>query len=221
MSLNIFVVGVGLVGKELLRQLTETPIPGVAIAGVCTSRTQLLATSSHPIMASNLDWTAATPTNLGEIIQHLKSRTPSCLIDCSSSQEIAESYPNILSNGIHLIMANKKGLSGKLELYKQIMQFGPNKRRIGFESTVGAGLPIVRTLRELVGTGEKVTLLEGVLSGTLSYLWNILSPNTLDGQCKFSEQVIQAKELGFTEPDPRDDLSGLDVARKVLLPSLG
>lgn len=113
------------------------------------------------------------------------------------------------SKGIAVALANKKPLTGSLEDFDRLTE---NRKLIRFESTVGAGLPVIVTLRRLLDSGDKIDKIEGQLSGTLGY---ILSGLQKGG--KFSEIVSKAKELGFTEPDPRDDLSGLDVARKALI----
>lgn len=117
-----------------------------------------------------------------------------------------------------MVTPNKKGFSGELSLWKDIFAAAAEGKAVVYhESTVGAGLPVISTLRDLVDTGDEVTRIEGVFSGTLSFLFNTFAPSSGGGGAKWSEVVAQAKELGYTEPDPRDDLNGMDVARKLTI----
>jgi aspartokinase/homoserine dehydrogenase 1 len=118
-----------------------------------------------------------------------------------------------LERGIHVITPNKRAGAGPLERYQKLRQRARELRTHYFyEATVGAGLPVISTLRDLIQTGDRITQIEGVLSGTMSYLFS-----TFTGQTRFSQLVFEAKRLGYTEPDPRDDLSGIDVARKLVI----
>jgi bifunctional aspartokinase / homoserine dehydrogenase 1 len=135
------------------------------------------------------------------------------LVDCTASERIAHQYAAWLAAGIHIVTPNKKANSGDLAYYHRVQA----ARRSGaahylYEATVGAGLPIVHTLRELLQTGDEISSIEGIFSGTLAYLFN-----AYDGRVGFSSIVQDARQRGFTEPDPRDDLSGLDVARKLII----
>lgn len=122
-------------------------------------------------------------------------------------------YSSWLNQGIHVVTPNKKTGSGALAEYDACRAAeGASGALWMYETTVGAGLPVISTLKGLLDTGDKVTKIEGILSGTLSYIFN-----TFDGSSPFSEVVEQAKAQGFTEPDPREDLNGLDVARKVTI----
>lgn len=113
---------------------------------------------------------------------------------------------------------NKKGFSDDLSLWKDIFaSAAEGKAFVYHESTVGAGLPVLSTLKDLVATGDEVTRIEGVFSGTLSFLFNTFAPASGSSDAKWSAVVAQAKELGYTEPDPRDDLNGMDVARKLTI----
>ncbi|MFT3708603.1 MAG: aspartate kinase [Archangium sp.] len=131
------------------------------------------------------------------------------IVDCSASDSIAERYAGWLEKGIHVITPNKNAGAGPWKRYEAIKS---KSARFFYESTVGAGLPIITTLRDLIDTGDDVLSVEGIFSGTLAYLFN-----KFDGSVGFGALVKQAKELGYTEPDPRDDLSGLDVARKLVI----
>lgn len=141
------------------------------------------------------------------------------LVDNTSDPTVASSYPTFLSKGISIVTPNKKAFSSSISLWKDIFSAAATGNALVYhESSVGAGLPVISTLRDLVETGDKVTKIEGVFSGTLSFLFNQFAPVTATGaEQKWSEVVAQAKELGYTEPDPRDDLNGMDVARKLTI----
>lgn len=141
------------------------------------------------------------------------------LVDNTSDPTLANSYPVFLRKGISIVTPNKKAFSSNLALWRDIFSSAATADALVYhESTVNAGLPIISTLRDLVATGDKVTRIEGVFSGTLSFLFNQFAPVSPTGaEKKWSEVVAQAKELGYTEPDPRDDLNGTDVARKLTI----
>ena len=135
------------------------------------------------------------------------------IVDCTASAEVARHYPSWLAAGIHVVTPNKQAGSADMAFYRTLAE----ARRLGgshylYEATVGAGLPIIQTLRDLRETGDRIQRIEGLLSGTLSYLFNVW-----DGEKPFSALVREAKAQGYTEPDPRDDLSGTDVARKLII----
>ena len=135
------------------------------------------------------------------------------IIDCTADAGVADRYSAWLRRGIHVVTPNKKANSGKMTSYRELQEAG---RAAGshflYEATVGAGLPIIQTLRDLRETGDEITGIEGIFSGTLAYLFNVF-----DGRETFSSIVRAAKLKGYTEPDPRDDLSGVDVARKLII----
>lgn len=167
--------------------------------------------------ASTVDAANDIPLELDALLEYLKnSPAPTILVDNTSSEAIANFYPKFIDNGISIATPNKKGFSSNLSLWKQIFSGKPTNGLVYHEATVGAGLPIIGTLRDLVQTGDKVEKIEGIFSGTLSYIFNEFSTAT-PNEVNFSEVVKVAKELGYTEPDPRDDLNGLDVARKVTI----
>jgi len=135
------------------------------------------------------------------------------IVDCSASNAVAEQYPNWLAAGIHVITPNKNAGSGPLVRYQAIAHAAKTTgARFRYEATVGAGLPVVSTLRDLLDTGDDIDSIEGMFSGTLAFLFN-----RFDGSVPFSELVKEARALGYTEPDPRDDLDGKDVARKLVI----
>lgn len=158
--------------------------------------------------------------NADEIANYL-SNCPgrAILVDNTSDVTLASAYPTFLSKGISVVTPNKKAFSSSYKLWQDIFSAAKNTSSLVYhESTVGAGLPVISTLRDLVATGDNITRIEGVFSGTLSFLFNTFAPVTPLGPTqKWSEVVAQAKELGYTEPDPRDDLNGMDVARKLTI----
>ncbi|MCB1035211.1 MAG: bifunctional aspartate kinase/homoserine dehydrogenase I, partial [Acidobacteria bacterium] len=131
-------------------------------------------------------------------------------IDCTASEEVAAEHGRLLAAGISVVTANKVRLAGPREGYRSLV--GPSPARLYYETTVGAGLPVVRTLTDLLATGDRLHRLEGLFSGTLTYLMDRLTAGE-----PFSRALRQAYDLGLTEPDPREDLSGRDVARKLLI----
>lgn len=135
------------------------------------------------------------------------------LVDCTTSQDLAKEYSHWLQAGFHVITPNKKAATASYAYYREILEMSRHTgKRFLYETTVGAGLPVIRTLQDLLLTGDKVLKVEGIVSGTLAWLFS-----KYDGTVPFSRLVLEAKELGYTEPDPRDDLSGMDVARKTVI----
>jgi aspartokinase/homoserine dehydrogenase 1 len=157
----------------------------------------------------------AQPADLARFVEHVgvDYLPHTVLIDCSADAEVAGHYRDWLAAGIHIVTPNKKANSGTLAYYESLKaarrQSGANYL---YETTVGAGLPVIQTLRDLRETGDEITRIEGIFSGTLAYLFNVY-----DGTTPFSAIVREAKQRGYTEPDPRDDLSGTDVARKLII----
>jgi aspartokinase/homoserine dehydrogenase 1 len=135
------------------------------------------------------------------------------MIDCTASNEVAARYRDWLAAGMHVVTPNKKANSSDLAYYRSLREA---RRAAGthylYEATVGAALPVITTVRDLRETGDDIASIEGILSGTFAYLFN-----TYDGSVPFSHIVRDAKSKGYTEPDPRDDLSGMDVARKLII----
>jgi aspartokinase/homoserine dehydrogenase 1 len=155
------------------------------------------------------------PVDLDKFADHVHADhfPHAVIIDCSASAEVAKHYAHWLAEGIHVVTPNKKANSAAYAEYERLRE----ARRVAgshylYEATVGAGLPVIQTLRDLRETGDEIRRIEGMFSGTLAYLFN-----TWDGKESFSSIVRKAKSLGYTEPDPRDDLSGMDVARKLII----
>ena len=137
----------------------------------------------------------------------------SVLIDCTASADIARHYGDWLARGIHVITPNKQAGSGDIDTYRTLRGLlESHSARWRYEATVGAGLPVIQTLRDLIDTGDRVHRIDGIFSGTLAYLFNRYSAGM-----SFAELVSEARAAGYTEPDPRDDLSGMDVARKLVI----
>jgi len=159
-----------------------------------------------------------TPPSLPQVVEYLAGAPAKVvLVDNTSSQDVADAYPLFLSRGVSIVTPNKKAFSGSYQLWKDIFAAAAASGAAVFhESSVGAGLPVISTLKDLVDTGDEVTKIEGVFSGTMSFLFNSFAPTSGSGG-KWSAEVTKAKELGYTEPDPRDDLNGLDVARKLTI----
>lgn len=207
---NVALIGPGLVGKEFLSQVFTFKSSRVSF--------KLLGLINSTKMAINLDGISeekayleniTQQADLDEFLTTLPQNT--IIIDCTSSPKISNLYPKILTKH-HIITPNKKPFSSSLELYKQIKS---SHRFVYHESSVGAGLPIISTISDMIISGDKIISIEGILSGTLSYIFNTFSSPS--STTSFSKVVQEAKNLGYTEPDPRDDLNGLDVARKIVI----
>jgi len=222
-TLSIGVIGPGTVGRVLLDQLASqsSRLRGefnldLRVRGILASRRMLLATSSIGLDGWRERFEAdAVPTNLERFIEHIHvDYLPhTVLIDCTASEEVARHYAEWFARGVHIVTPNKKANSGELAFYRKLKEARrASGARYLYEATVGAGLPVIQTLRDLRETGDDISAIEGIFSGTLAYLFNIY-----DGRTAFSEIVRDAKQRGYTEPDPRDDLSGMDVARKLII----
>ena len=221
-TISIGLIGPGLIGSTLLQQIhhvTKAPNANAQVNfhvhGIMKSKQMLL--SHHPIDLKTWETQfnpCDTAANLNAFIEHMLLNTENpVIIDCTASEDISRQYLNILAKGIHVITPNKHANAGDLDYYKQIKQQtinGGNARYL-YEATVGAGLPIITTLQDMIKTGDRVLKVEGIISGTLNYIFSELATNR-----SFSEVVIEAKHIGVTEPDPREDLSGMDVARKLV-----
>lgn len=174
-------------------------------------------------------WSSASstaPLGFPEETHHFLTSCPGpvILVDNTSSAAIATHYAHFLASGISIVTPNKKAFSDSIELWDTIYAASINNSHrpgagyVFHEATVGAGLPVLSTLKELRETGDEVRRIEGVFSGTMSFLFNNFAPLSGDNGGKgFAECVKEARELGYTEPDPRDDLNGLDVARKLTI----
>ena len=222
-TVNIFLAGTGLIGKALLKQVTEQFKKlseenklEVRIAGMANSKKMIFHEEGLPFVNAVQNLVEkGEPMNIGSFFQKMTQlNLPSSIfVDCTSNEEVAGMYDSILDSNIAIVTPNKKANSGSFDTYQKLKKTSRQRGvRFLYETNVGAGLPVINTLNDLLLSGDKVIRIEAVLSGTLNYIFS-----SFDGTKAFSEIVKEAKEKGYTEPDPRDDLSGTDVARKILI----
>jgi aspartokinase/homoserine dehydrogenase 1 len=222
-TLSIGVIGPGTVGRVLLDQLASQSARlrntfklDLRVRGILASRRMVLSAAGVPLERwREVLEREGEPADLARFEEHVRvDYLPhTVMIDCTASADVARRYEAWLAGGIHVVTPNKKANSGPLEGYRRLQAA---RRASGahylYEATVGAGLPVIQTTRDLRETGDDVRSIEGIFSGTLAYLFNVY-----DGSTPFSAIVADAKQRGYTEPDPRDDLSGTDVARKLII----
>jgi homoserine dehydrogenase len=190
---------------------------------ISRSSKSLISNDYSPINLENwqsaMTSSSAPAPSVSEVLNYLtKSPLPAILVDNTSNETWARAYPEFLSKSISVVTPNKKAFSSDIELWDSIFNKAVQGTRglVYHEATVGAGLPIISTLKDLVATGDKIHRIEGTFSGSLGFIFNQFSP--IGGSdLKFSDIVNVAKQNGYTEPDPREDLNGLDVARKVTI----
>lgn len=222
-SLNLFIVGTGLIGGTLLAQieqhresLLEEHALDIRVIGVANSRNMLLEESGLALdSCQELLESSEQVGGVEPFIEIMKSiNLPSSVfVDCTASESVVELYQDVLQANIPVVTPNKKAQSANQETYSALKEVSMRRGvEFLFETSVGAGLPVISTLGDLLKSGDKIHRIEAVLSGTLSYIFNTFGPPHT-----FSGVVSEARERGFTEPDPRDDLCGLDVARKILI----
>jgi aspartokinase/homoserine dehydrogenase 1 len=220
--LALAVVGVGNVGSAVLRQLQQqrdyllSKGFDLTVVGVANSK-RFVAAADGVDLARWKDALQGSPDRMDPkaFAQRLSEMqlTNAALVDCTVGPSIVDAYPAFIDANLHIITPNKWANALPWKRYAALLQLLERRHKYFlFEANVGAGLPIVSTLRDLIASGDEVVRIEGILSGTLSYLFN-----TFDGSAPFSSLVREAHRMGFTEPDPREDLSGMDVARKLLI----
>lgn len=214
---NVALVGPGGVGTSVLEQLSK--LEQFKLISITNSKGTYLNESGIPFASAKSELGKATPKCLEkEVIPALAKQQPCIFIDNTSSEDVAKLYPVALSHGVHVVTPNKVGYSASLSLYNHIKDASAASGAFAYkESTVGAGLPVISTLETLLKTGDKVTKIEGVLSGTMSYLFNTYSKSGKNDDILFSKLVSDARDQGYTEPHPGSDLSGSDVARKLAI----
>src|ERR1044071_5041648 len=222
-TISIGIIGTGLIGGTFLDELKgqmetlrkEFKID-LRVRGVLNSKAMILNEQGRTLE----NWRESMKESdlagdLDAFVAHVQADhfPHAVILDCTSSAELTTHYPTWLERGIHIITPNKKANTDTMKFSRTLRSISrATGRHYLYETTVGAGLPIINTLRDLVQTGDQVLKIEGVLSGTLSYIFN-----TFDGTTPFSEIVAEARKKGYTEPDPRDDLSGMDVGRKLVI----
>jgi len=221
-TLNLFLTGTGLIGSTFLKQLkmqretlAEEYQLNFNLIGLANSRKMFFNEKGIDLenWKNNLD-SDGVKMDIAAFIKKMAelNQPNSIFIDCTSTDMVGKKYIEILSSNISIVTPNKKANTAKYDYFVKLKETA-HKHNVKFlyETTVGAGLPIIHTLSDLVTSGDKLIKVEGILSGTLSFIFN-----TYTNGKKFSDVLKEAKEKGFTEPDPREDLNGFDVARKLL-----
>jgi len=221
--LNVFLAGTGLVGSHLLAQiatqqeklLRESRLK-IRLAGITNTRQMLF--NREGIDPAGFREALPEKGEKADIAAFVEKMTGmnlynSVFVDCTSSETVASMYHRILSGNIHIVAANKTAASSEYENYLLLKRTAKQKGvKFLFETNVGAGLPIINTLNDLVNSGDKIISIEAVMSGTLNFIFN-----TISEEVPLSRTIRLARDAGFTEPDPRVDLSGADVVRKLLI----
>jgi aspartokinase/homoserine dehydrogenase 1 len=222
-TISVGIIGAGVVGGTLIDQI-KSQAERLGKQFNLDLRVRAIARSSKMLLADRridlADWrddldASGVPVDFEQFETHVNpDHLPhAVIIDCTADDQIAGRYAGWLERGIHVITPNKKAFSDTQEYYDSLhVSAGEGSSYYLYETTVGAALPIIKTIRDLVDTGDRIHSIKGILSGTLAYLFNVY-----DGTKPFSEIVVEARANGFTEPDPRDDLSGMDVARKLTI----
>lgn len=221
-SIQVFAFGAGNIGGTLLDQIGEQQesllSQGIDIKVMAISTVDGLMIDENGIdLKTWRETTKKMPlkTSVDEILKFVREKKPlnPVFVDCTASYDLPERYLDILEAGMSIATPNKRANSMTMDFYKKLRTVANKKRRrFLYETNVGAGLPIIDTLQNLFRSGDKLTRFTGIMSGSLSYIFG-----RLDEGVPFSQAVIEAKEKRYTEPDPRDDLNGMDVARKGLI----
>ncbi|HKI87627.1 MAG TPA: bifunctional aspartate kinase/homoserine dehydrogenase I [Draconibacterium sp.] len=222
-ELNVFLMGIGTVGGNLLDQikkqqerlLKENHLK-MKLTGIANSKKMIFNRDGIDIsMYKKQLEISEKKSGMRDFIDEIKELNiyNSVFVDCTASDEVAEYYKEILSSNISIVAANKVAASSTYENYAELKKIAKRKGiKFLFETNVGAGLPIINTLNDLVNSGDKILKIEAVLSGTLNFIFN-----TISAEIPLSRTIKMAKKEGYSEPDPRIDLSGVDVARKILI----
>jgi aspartokinase/homoserine dehydrogenase 1 len=222
-TVNVFLVGIGLIGSTLIRQLSkqrsylrQSHAIDIIITGICNSRKMLFNEEGISLQHyKELLETKGEEMNAARFVEAMKKMNlpQTVFADCTSSDTVVKFYPDIMEHSISIVTPNKIANSSSYSNYRKLQSIAKKRNiRFMYETNVGAGLPVITTLKDLMGSGDRIIRIEAVLSGTLSYIFNTFKEGTA-----FDEIVKQAQEKGYTEPDPRIDLSGKDVARKLLI----
>ena len=222
-ELNVFLMGTGSVGGNLLEQLQKQQKKlldekhlKIKLTGIANTKKMLFRRDGIDISEykNELD-SEGRKSSLSGFVREMDEMNiyNSVFVDCTASEEVSLKYRDILSSNISVVTANKVAASSSFKNYSELKLIAKRKGvKFLFETNVGAGLPIINTLNDLVNSGDRILKIEAVLSGTLNFIFNTISP-----EVAFSKTVKMARELGYSEPDPRIDLSGVDVARKILI----
>ena len=227
--LNLFICGVGTVGSKLIEQirsqydeLKEHSRLKLNVVGIANSKKAIFERDGIDLEHYRELLKASNDSNTQQstpITRQLREQVigmnifNSVFVDCTASKEISDLYQDFLEHNINIVTANKIAASSAFEDYSRLKQTAMERGiKFLFETNVGAGLPIIGTINDLRNSGDRILKIEAVLSGTLNFIFNALS-----SEVSFSEAVRQAKEKGYSEPDPRIDLSGTDVVRKLVI----
>ena len=212
---HLFVLGTGGVGSELLSQIgaqneaLRAEGLELRLSGLAASRTMRLSRQGLDAKQGKRLLEDGSANDLDELARFIEATAgPRILVDVTASHEVPKLYERLLTQGVAIVTANKLPLAGPMKEFERLHRHP----RLYYETTAGAGLPVVRTLAGLVDTGDTIERIEGVFSGTLSYLFNRIR----EGIPPLSA-LQEARDKGYTEPDPREDLSGMDVVRKLLI----
>ncbi len=220
--LNIFVCGVGTVGSSLIQQIARQQEKlkrelriHLNVVGIASSSRSMFSRTGFRLEDFRRQLDNAPESNLQRLRDEVIGMNifNSVFVDCTASPDVAGLYKELLEHNINVVAANKIAASGDYETYRQLKRVAQKRGvKFLFETNVGAGLPIIRTINDLINSGDKVLRVEAVLSGTLNFIFNKIGADT-----PFSQTVRMAKEAGYSEPDPRVDLSGVDVVRKLVI----
>jgi aspartokinase/homoserine dehydrogenase 1 len=222
-TIDVFLVGCGTVGAELLNQIKRQQQQlfdrnvRLSVFGIANSKNLLLSSSGIDL---EQDWStqllaSETAFSIDQLVSFVSenSLVNPVIVDCTSSDSLADTYVEMLNRGFHVVTPNKKANTKSANYYHQLQQVvQQTNRQYLYETTVGAGLPVIDNLQKLLSAGDNLEKFEGILSGSLSFVFG-----ELEAGRTLSEATAVAREKGYTEPDPRDDLSGMDVARKLLI----
>lgn len=221
-EIHLYMAGVGNVGSKLLNQLKQqqaTLIKShrlkINLVGISNSRKMYFDTGGLELDDPIAQLKDGIPADIDAFIETIRTNNlrNSVFVDCTANDELAEKYITLFENYVSVITANKVACSSDYDLYKRLKQTALVKGvKFSFETNVGAGLPVISTIQDLISSGDRIIALEAVVSGTLNYILNILSEDV-----PLSKAILMAKENGYSEPDPRLDLSGVDVKRKLLI----
>lgn len=220
--LNLFLCGVGTVGAKLIEQirsqqesLMQESRLKLNVVGIASSRNAIFNRDGIDLENYMEELKSSEPSDTKKLLDSIVSMNifNSVFVDCTASKEIASIYHSLLKHNVSVVAANKVAASSDYENYQNLKRTARDRGvKFRFETNVGAGLPIIGTINDLRNSGDKILKIEAVLSGTLNYIFNALSADV-----PFSQTIHQAKELGYAEPDPRIDLSGMDVVRKLVI----
>ena len=220
--LNLFICGVGTVGGKLIEQIKkqyeELKLHSnlkLNVVGIASSRNAIFNREGLDLDHYSEELKASEPSNPEKLRDSILQMNifNSVFVDCTASKDVADLYQSLLENNISVVAANKIAASGSFEEYELLKRTALQRGvKFRFETNVGAGLPIIGTINDLRNSGDKILKIEAVLSGTLNFIFN-----EINADVPFSETVKRAKEQGYSEPDPRIDLSGKDVIRKLVI----